>query len=652
MSGTPFKTKKACDQCRFRKLRCDGGFPCGRCSKLEFECSFNAKTSRNRRIEQLRERRNRFPPPSAMFEPENEQDGGESPMLADDESDPPQESTDLGSKENDRVSCSESLPVPAINGCRSHVSPPLSQSIALQGSHSNLATESQLRSVAAIPGSASLDQHDPDVPSQRDATPSLHTGSQYDVPSHPSIDAMATGTTFLPHEIPALEYHRLFSSSSSRPTGPRHGIAFDENEVLPWLNIFFERLYSTLPIVNHLAVYQDVMNGRQDTDAHFATMMLSLCALALIQPVFKAEYSSMPTRTALATKMLRSALQARDFDFGENMTLEAVVASFFMFAALYGLDRPKAAWLRLREAVEGGQLIGLHQPETYQGLSPDEKSQRFRLFLILAVTERGYALQRNHYITFIGQHMEKMNDVYKTIAANATKQISNILIHDSRNVMAMQGLLQLMRLFDSVDEDVIPCWNRSCSPPLTSCFKLTVDRVHKVYDAIANAMKSGSRQDRNDADMSSLFTTVSPVSGSPTMELNETQWADCFVLQQWLLIRLWVSCLTHDLLDEDSELTFIRPSFSVVIAENVLQQCQRLDTSVLEVHGIGMIERFHDIALGVIMAIQHCRDTDGDPTTHGGHATLQRYFALLQRLRNGEHSFTLALREAYKSTGI
>ncbi|KAH7121832.1 hypothetical protein B0J13DRAFT_158963 [Dactylonectria estremocensis] len=647
MSGTPSKTKTACDQCRFRKLRCDGGFPCGRCSKLEFECSFNTKTSRNRRIEQLREQRSQLPPPSASFhehEPEHEHDGGQSPMLVDDESDR-QESTDLGSKLGDGVACS----LPASDDCLSHVSPPLSQSIALQGSHPSLVTES--RSVAAIPGSMSFDQHDPEVPPLRDAIASLHAGSPYDAPSHPSTDAVVTGSTLVPREFPVLE-HGSFSPSSSRPAACRRCIAFDESEVLPWLNIFFDRLYSTLPIVNHLAVYQDVMNGRQDTDANFATMILSLCALALIQPVFKAEYSSMPTRTALATKMLRSALQARDFDFGENITLEAVVASFFMFAALYGLDRPKAAWLRLREAVEGGQLIGLHQPETYQGLSADEKSQRFRLFLILAVTERGYALQRNHYISFIGQHMEKMNDVYKAISANATRKISNILIHDSRNVTAMQGLLQLMRLFDSVDEDVIPCWNRSCSPPLTSCAKLTVDRAHKVYDAIANAMKFGSRQDGDDADMSSFFTTISPVSGSPTPELNDMQWADCFVLQQWLLIRLWVSCLTHDLLNEDSELTFIRPSFSVVIAENVLQQCQRLDASVLEVHGIGMVERIHDIALGVVMAIQHCRDTDGDPTTHRGHATLQRYFTLLQRLRNGEHSFTLALREAYESTGI
>jgi hypothetical protein len=117
-------------------------------------------------------------------------------------------------------------------------------------------------------------------------------------------------------------------------------------------------------------------------------MVLSLCALALVQPVFKAESPSMLARTDLARRMLSRALQAREFDFGEDMTIEGVIASFFMFAALYGLDRPKAAWLRLREAVECGQLIGLHRPETYSNLSKDEQGQPFRLFLVLAVTER------------------------------------------------------------------------------------------------------------------------------------------------------------------------------------------------------------------------------------------------------------------------
>jgi hypothetical protein len=61
------------------------------------------------------------------------------------------------------------------------------------------------------------------------------------------------------------------------------------------------------------------------------------------------------------------------------------------------------------------------------------------------------------------------------------------------------------------------------------------------------------------------------------------------MLQQWLLVRLWVSCLTHDLIATDSELLFTRPLFPVDVAEKVLKQCEKVHTSVLEVHGLGMV---------------------------------------------------------------
>jgi hypothetical protein len=47
-----------------------------------------------------------------------------------------------------------------------------------------------------------------------------------------------------------------------------------------------------------------------------------------------------------------------------------------------------AAWLRLREAVECGRLLGLHRPESYEQYSEIDKGRRLRIFLILSVTER------------------------------------------------------------------------------------------------------------------------------------------------------------------------------------------------------------------------------------------------------------------------
>jgi hypothetical protein len=132
------------------------------------------------------------------------------------------------------------------------------------------------------------------------------------------------------------------------------------------------------------------MLRRHHTDKDFAALLLALCSLAVVGPVYQQERASMPARLRLAKDMLASAATLRtSYDFGEQSDLETATAtSFFMFAALFAMGLQKAAWLRLREAVECGRLLGLHRPETYAHYAASEKGRRLRLFLVLSVTER------------------------------------------------------------------------------------------------------------------------------------------------------------------------------------------------------------------------------------------------------------------------
>lgn len=190
-----------------------------------------------------------------------------------------------------------------------------------------------------------------------------------------------------------------------------------------------------------------------------------------------------------------------------------------------------------------------------------------------------------------------MDEVYGQILQNDQQTPEGIVIDDNKNGSAMRGLRRLMKLFDSVDEDVIPCWNKSCSNSYQTCSKLTIYRVQKVYRDINEALLT--RKDHECSQVSLTSTgRLSPhdfLHGTKSKlphDLNELQWADCFVLQQWLLIRLWVSCLTHDLLEEGSELPFMRPSFAIIVADNVIQECRSLGETVLEVHGSGMVSSY------------------------------------------------------------
>jgi hypothetical protein len=259
---------------------------------------------------------------------------------------------------------------------------------------------------------------------------------------------------------------------------------------------------------------------------------------------------------------------------------------------------------------------------------------------------REYALQWNYSIRFKGQNMVKMEEVYRQIEASSTTGTSNILVHDERDLCAMRALLQLMNLFDSVDEEVIPCWNKTCCSASERCSKFTVERARNVYDAVTNAM-TVLVDDAGESPHGIGRSPQPPIQRVHKSLLNDLQWAYCFVLQQWLLVRLWVSCLTHDLLDDSSEFPFLRPSFSMTIAECVLEECQQLGQAVLEVHGVGMIERLHDIAMGLVMAAKIYVHRRTDVSTDRIDFILGRYFELLGRLRNGESRFMSALQKAY-----
>ncbi|KIW21643.1 hypothetical protein PV08_02223 [Exophiala spinifera] len=454
-----------------------------------------------------------------------------------------------------------------------------------------------------------------------------------------TVAATAIGSHTSPQSPLGIE--TSLHSPQSTVTSSKWPLQYDEKDILQWLEVFFERLHATLPIVDK-GLYRDFMLRRHHTDKDFAAMILGLCSLAVVGPVYRKERNSMAARTCLAKDMLASAANLRtSYDFGEQQNLETTtVTSFFM----------RAAWLRLREAVECGRLLGVHKPETYKQYSPIERGQRLRIFLILSVTERGYALQRNHDISFTGQTSERMADIYQDVQKIEHKSAGGITIHDDSVLSTMLGLQQLMKLFDSVDEQVIPCWNNSCSPSLSNCDRLTVDRVQRVFKAIEAALHSPAE----DRVLRNNLRPVSSKANNPKSDsqppfLTDVQWGDCYVLQQWLLMRLWTACLTHDALSESSSLTFMQPSYATVIADRVLDECNRVGDFVLEVHGNGMIERLHDLAMGVLMSLQFYAATSTQISTQNSQMVLDRYLELLCRLGGDEHPCTTALRRAYES---
>lgn len=202
-------------------------------------------------------------------------------------------------------------------------------------------------------------------------------------------DNMALADRNHPGDWRRLEDMSATPRETEPPADPSFYMTLDEAEVMSWVEVFFDRLYSTVPVVDRAELGRDLMAQRHQRDVQFRAMIYSLCAFAMVQPVHENELGFISSRESRAKQLLHSAARARaSYDFAENPNLVIIITSFFMFATLFNLRMQNSSWIQLREAVECGRLIGLHRPESYEGLTPRQISHRLRVYLVLSVTER------------------------------------------------------------------------------------------------------------------------------------------------------------------------------------------------------------------------------------------------------------------------
>jgi hypothetical protein len=88
-------------------------------------------------------------------------------------------------------------------------------------------------------------------------------------------------------------------------------------------------------------------------------------------------------------ELLTEAVRARkECDPIEDMNVESLLTSFFLFAAYGNLDRQDYAWFYLCQATSMIFTLGLHRESTYSEMTRDEAEDRRRIFWLLFITER------------------------------------------------------------------------------------------------------------------------------------------------------------------------------------------------------------------------------------------------------------------------
>ncbi|KAK6821161.1 C6 transcription factor [Apiospora arundinis] len=371
----------------------------------------------------------------------------------------------------------------------------------------------------------------------------------------------------------------------------------------------------------------------------------------MTQPVQIEEHASLPSRIVQARMMMEEAVKMRNTaDFGESPCIPGVLASFFLFACLFGSNQHRAAWHKLREAVDLACSLGMQDPTVYDTLAISDREQWIRIYLMLSVTERAYALQRRHPIGFRGRpslFAEMMQGCSST-------GITGLISEEKADSTALTGLLYLMESFNAIDENIIGCWNGHCHITDGQCSNFDRRHAIKAFRALRIA---------REASLSGTLSIALSVSPLPLPDLGETQDVDITMTQLWLLNRLWNLCSAHQFILKRSEHIELSSDFLLYVAEAALLHSRRWDMRSMEVHGVGLAEKIFDISMGALATLRQLPSfgvsvvdtvldrsrTDyslipasqnaAQPLTVG--QTVQGLEHVLQDFRNGQHPYAI-----------
>ncbi|KAF8850643.1 hypothetical protein BDZ45DRAFT_186561 [Acephala macrosclerotiorum] len=361
------------------------------------------------------------------------------------------------------------------------------------------------------------------------------------------------------------------------------------------IEFFFANMYPTLPILHRGRLEQQAMYADQNVDTY--CLLTSLCAFMMIQPGMGIPgdplgLDSLPGANLVSGNLLmEETLRVRkSYDHLETPTLNSLVTSFFLFGCYYGLDLHNKAWFHLREATTLCHILGMQKEETYLQFDAVESSRRRRLYYLLFVTERAYALQR-----------------HRPLSLQATISIPT-QNDDPSDTQAhtLNGFIHLVNLFRPFDDAFVALWNKTrndCNPAYLAALQ------KQLTDALPTYLNS-----------------------------TENQTADLRTSQQWLRTMVWQLSIQNGCLSSNSDDPSMTFNYPVEIARDLVSMTSQFSQQSMEVHGIGLIEKLFDVACSLTDVLS-LLPPNPDPFQLGPRDYLHDFMTLLSVLRNGDNRF-------------
>lgn len=344
-----------------------------------------------------------------------------------------------------------------------------------------------------------------------------------------------------------------------------------------------------------------------DTNVEAYCLVVSLCAYMMIQPnmvlppdALEGLETQPQSSLQLGQMLLQEALRVRKgYNYVETPTVWTIITSFFFFGSYFCLDKQNTAWFHLREATTLALIMGMHDEAHYQITDLIESQRRRRLYWLLFVTERAYALQQHRPLT-----------LHPTINLPS-------LDDDPTETAELNGFLHLVKLFKPFDDTFVGLWNKS----KTGC---TTQYVTQLQQQLSDALPA-------------------------YLQTTEPQAVDLRCSQQWLRTMVWQLSISQGFLSSAAPENAMSFKFPIEISRDLVRSASHFSQLSMEIHGIGLIEKLFDVAC-TLTDVMSCVPLEQHTFEYGPRDFLNQLMSLISTLRGGQTKYLPLLQQKVQDT--
>jgi hypothetical protein len=255
------------------------------------------------------------------------------------------------------------------------------------------------------------------------------------------------------------------------------------------IDFFFAHMYPTLPILERQRLEEDAVYMNQNLDTY--CLLTALCSFVCLQPgmvlpmpsdddsfknqdmMFSKNQDIMFGNTIIASSALtEETIRVRKgYDYVASPTVNSLCTSYLLFAIHHGLDMHDKAWFHLREATTLAHMARMNEEPAYLQYDRSDSidaSRRRRLYWLLFVTERAYALQHRRPLTL-------------QASINTPPPEEH---HADPFVNQGTSSLRMISLFRGFDDILTPLWVKSraeCPDPYLATLEKQLQEVMSPY---------------------------------------------------------------------------------------------------------------------------------------------------------------------------